>query len=73
MALQDQIEKLRETGPRAASFFTEVWAELKKVHWPTRNETYAATVVVLLVTISVAVVLGLVDFGITSLVKAILS
>lgn len=73
MALQDQIEKLRESGPRAASFFSEVWAELKKVHWPTRNETYAATMVVLIVTVVVAVLLGLVDYGITQLVRFILS
>ena len=73
MALQDQIDKIRESGPRAATFFTEVWSELKKVHWPTRNETYAATTVVLIVVVAVAVLLGFVDLGISFVVKGILS
>ena len=47
MAVQDQIGKVREAVPRSVTFLQEVWAELKKVHWPTRKETYAATVVVL--------------------------
>jgi preprotein translocase SecE subunit len=33
------------------SFFTEVRNELKKVSWPSRNEVYSTTVVVILTTI----------------------
>ncbi len=73
MALQEQWEKVRDAGPRATTFLSEVWAELKKVHWPTRKETYAATVVVLVVMIIVAVFLGVVDFAISHVVQAILS
>ena len=47
MALQAQLGKFREAGPRAVNFLGEVWAEMKKVHFPTRKETYAATVVVI--------------------------
>jgi len=47
MALQGQIEKVRDVVPRTVNFLSEVWSELKKVHWPTRKETYAATIVVL--------------------------
>jgi len=39
----------------------EAWQELKRVHWPTRRETYAATGVVVLVVIFFAIYLGLVD------------
>jgi preprotein translocase subunit SecE len=73
MALQEQLGKLREAGPRAVNFLGEVWAEMKKVHWPTRKETYAATVVVLVVTVIVALFLGVVDFAVSHLVQAILS
>ena len=73
MALQEQLGRLRDAGPRAVNFLGEVWAELKKVHWPTRKETYAATVVVLVVTVIVAVFLAIVDFAISHLVRAILS
>ncbi|HYD46880.1 MAG TPA: preprotein translocase subunit SecE [Terriglobales bacterium] len=73
MALPDQLSNLREVGPRAVNFFNEVWLELRKVHWPTRNETYAATVVVLVVTLTVATFLGLVDFALSYLIRAVLS
>jgi len=73
MALQEQLGKLREAGPRAVNFLGEVWAEMKKVHWPTRKETYAATMVVLVVTVIVAVYLGAVDLAVSRLVQWILS
>jgi preprotein translocase subunit SecE len=73
MALQEQLTKLREAGPRAITFMREVWAELRKVHWPSLKETYAATVVVIMVTFIVAVFLGVVDFAISHAVRAILS
>ena len=53
-------------------FVREAWQELKKVHWPTRKETYAATVVVLIVVLFFAVFLALVDFGLTHAVQALL-
>jgi preprotein translocase subunit SecE len=73
MALQEQIGKIRDAGPRAVNFVGEVWAEMKKVHWPTRKETYAATVVVLVVTVIIAIFLGVVDFAISHMVQAILN
>jgi preprotein translocase subunit SecE len=73
MALQEQWEGLRDRGVRSVNFLGEVWAEMKKVHWPTRKETYAATVIVLVVTIIVAIFLGVVDFAVSHVVQAILS
>jgi preprotein translocase subunit SecE len=54
------------------TFLQEVWAELKKVHWPSRKETYAATAVVLVVVIIVAVFLGTVDWALSNVIQAIL-
>ena len=73
MAVQEQWGKMRDAVPRARDFLGEVWTELKKVHWPTRKETYAATVVVVVITLIVAVFLGLVDYAVSHLVRAILS
>jgi len=53
-------------------FVREAWQELKKVHWPTRKETYAATVVVVVVVLFFAVYLALVDFALTHAVQALL-
>lgn len=73
MKLQERVSSLRELGPRSAVFFSEVWIELKKVHWPSRNETYGATMVVVGLTILSAAFLGLVDLGLSYLMRAILS
>jgi len=47
---------------RIITFFQESYAELKKVTWPSRDEAFASTRVVLVSTIIIAVMLGLVDF-----------
>ena len=57
---------------RSVIFVQEVWAELKKVHWPSRKEVTTATIVVLAVVMIVAVFLGLVDFGVSRLVQLVL-
>jgi preprotein translocase subunit SecE len=72
MALQEQISKARDIVPRSMTFLQEVWAELKKVHWPSRKETYAATAVVLVVVIIVALFLGTVDYALSNVIQAIL-
>jgi preprotein translocase subunit SecE len=73
MALKEQIEKAREAVPRSMTFLQEVWAELKKVYWPSRKETSAATLVVVSVVVVIAFFLGLVDLGLTRLVQLVLS
>lgn len=51
--------------PRSTEFVKESWQELKKVHWPTRKETYSATVIVIVAVVVVAAFLGLVDFALS--------
>ena len=43
-------------------YLRETRAELKKVHWPTREEAWNLTKVVLIVTISMAILLGVLDY-----------
>ncbi len=43
------------------AFFQESYAELRKVTWPTREETTASTKVVIVSTLIIAAMLGLVD------------
>lgn len=72
MAFQEHLSKARDVVPRSVTFVQEVWAELKKVHWPTRKEAYAATVVVLVVVGLVGLFLGGVDFVVSQLIQLIL-
>jgi preprotein translocase subunit SecE len=66
------ITGIREAVPRSVVFVQETWAELKKVHWPTRAETNAATGVVLILVAIIAVYLGMVVFLLTQIVQVIL-
>ena len=43
--------------------------ELRKVVWPTRQETANLTVVVLVVSIAVGIFLGVIDFGLNRVVE----
>ena len=44
------LETVKGPIARAGQFLEECWTELKRVHFPTRKETQAATVVVILST-----------------------
>lgn len=48
-------------------------AELRKVTWPTTRETRKATLAVLGFVGIMAIILGLIDLGLSSLIKTILS
>ncbi len=44
-------------------------SELRKVVWPSAEETRSLTTVVIVVAVSVGIILGVVDFGFSELVK----
>ena len=46
---------------RSRTFLEECWAELRKVHWPSREETRAATIAVIVGVVIVGVYLGVID------------
>lgn len=45
---------------RLVRYFRETRAELRKVHWPTRNEARNLTLIVLAVTVAMTIFLGLI-------------
>jgi preprotein translocase SecE subunit len=49
------------------SFFPEVIAELRKAHWPTRQEALRLSILVLIVCAVVGGILGALDLGFTRL------
>lgn len=63
------LESLKQPVARSRQFLEECWAELKKVHWPTRKETQGATVVVIIGVIIVALYLGMVDSALTLVIR----
>jgi preprotein translocase subunit SecE len=63
---------MKETWEKILQFFREVRVEIKKVTWPTRKETLASTVVVLVTTLIIGAFLGVVDFLLSTGVGQIL-
>lgn len=57
---------------RFRKFLTDVRAEFKKVTWPSREQTLKQTGVVLVIVAITGVFLGMVDFGLSGLVKMII-
>ena len=45
------------------TFFTEVVAELRKAHWPTRQEALRLSILVLIVCVIFGAILGGLDYG----------
>jgi len=56
----------------AKQFLREVKQELKKVTWPTRKDALSGTAVVLVAVFVIAVFLGIVDSGLSSLIHELL-
>lgn len=66
------MEKTKAIIAKAMQFLRESRVELRKVTWPTPKEALASTSVVIVVVIVVSMFLGIVDFGLTKLVRLVL-
>ena len=59
-------------GLATREYISEARFELRKVIWPTRQETYRATLVILAVVVLMSLLLGLIDFILGGGVKLLL-
>ena len=73
IAPDDKKDGLLAPVSRFVAYVEEARNELRKVSWPTVRETRSATLVVLGFVTVMSILLGLVDLGLSSLVKLILS
>ena len=67
------FQRIGNFGKRIGKFFKNMWHELKKVTWPTREKLVNYSVIVVLFMVFMMVIIGLLDTGATSLVKLIMS
>ncbi len=63
---------LRAARRLPAGFLGEVFTELKKVVWPSREEATRLTIMVLIVSVVVGVALGFIDIGFSELIRALI-
>jgi len=54
---------------KITTFLKEVRLEMKKVNWPTRQQTLRYTLIVIGVSVAVAIYLGTIDFILTTLLN----
>ena len=62
----------RETFENVKQFLREVKNELKKVTWPSRKDTLSGTAIGLVAVFIIAIFLGIVDSGLSNLIKMFL-
>ena len=68
-----QHESVGNRIAAAKEFFEQSKVELKKVTWPTREETVKTGIAVLIFSVVMAIYLGVVDMALSRLVALILS
>jgi preprotein translocase subunit SecE len=57
---------------RIRKFFSEIAREMRKVSWPKRDELIRSTVTVLTTVILFSIFFGVIDLGISKLIRLIL-
>ncbi len=71
-SLASKLPPVRQYWGNTVQFVKEAWQELKKVNWPGRKETLGGTGVVLILVVIISIFLGLIDFGLSRLVRQII-
>ncbi|RBP44865.1 preprotein translocase subunit SecE [Garciella nitratireducens] len=65
-------KKKNKNGLGLVAFLKSVWKELKKVNWPSRKELIQHTGVVIVSIAIVAIVVWIMDLGLSSILNMIL-
>jgi preprotein translocase subunit SecE len=66
------VAKEKNIFDKSIQFLREVKVELKKVTWPSKKQTIGSTAVVLVIVTIISLFLGIVDFGLSGLIRAVL-
>jgi preprotein translocase subunit SecE len=59
----------KNISKKITTFLRESFLEMKKVNWPTKNETIKYTLIVIGISVAVAAFLGTLDFIFTTLLN----
>ena len=67
------IERVGNFFKRIGRFFKNMWHELKKVTWPSKKDLIRQSTVVVVFVLILTVLVGLIDTGLSALLKLIIS
>lgn len=62
---------VRNFMEKALQFLREVKVELKKVTWPSRKQAMGSTLVVIILVVIISLFLGVVDIGLSNLIRLV--
>jgi preprotein translocase subunit SecE len=63
------MDKIKLILAKVTQFLKEAKIELRKVTWPTPKQTLASTSVVIIVVVIISLFLGVVDFGLSKIIR----
>ncbi|MCX5856537.1 MAG: preprotein translocase subunit SecE [Deltaproteobacteria bacterium] len=63
------MDKIKLIFAKVTQFLKEAKIELRKVTWPTPKQTLASTSVVIIVVVIISLFLGVVDFGLSKIIR----
>jgi preprotein translocase subunit SecE len=69
--MQGQVQGRRKIAERMQEFFRNTQSEVKKVTWPTRQQTINLTIVVIGLSLAVGVSLGVIDLALSALIRLV--
>ena len=72
MARQNSRSNQRSSGRPSFRFFTDIIGELRRVTWPSREETMRLSIMVIAVAAAIGAFLGVIDIGFGRLFSVIL-
>jgi len=64
--------KIEEIMEKITQFLREAYSEMKKVSWPSREQTIQYTTLVIVISISVALFLGVLDYMFGNFIKDVI-
>jgi len=60
---------LEKVMNKLTTYIKESVEEMKKVTWPTKKETYQYTLLIIVISLSMALFIGLLDYGFSAVIK----
>ena len=71
-AAASKMPKEKSFLDKGLQFIREVKVELKKVTWPSRKQTLGSTAVVIVLVVIISLFLGIVDVGLSGIIRVVL-
>ena len=66
-----KVQKKQQKKPQQTNFLAGIQEEMKQVTWPSRPEAVQLTITVIIISLIVALYVGIIDFSLAKVLEAI--